>query len=310
MTGRPLVRATLAGGAVVAAASALAWALTYPHSSTAGTVIRALADCAAVITLGLAAVPLLESDRYRAESVRRAAGPLALAASTWLLTEMVRLPLESAQTAGVGFWQVDVQTLADFGLHTTAGRSGLVGIVAALIVAVVAALAPRGPATTAATIGIAAVGMAARTLAGHLSESPVGGMAVAVHALAAAVWCGVLAALVLTVTHRGQWARVLPRFSQLSLSCVGALLVAGVAGAAIRLNSPSELWGTGYGRVLTAKVVVTAVLLALAWRNRSEWLPAARAHRSSAALSRTRSSVELAVMAVAVTLAAALAVTG
>ncbi|WP_200820345.1 CopD family protein, partial [Mycolicibacterium houstonense] len=157
---------------------------------------------------------------------------------------------------------------------------------------------------------IAAVGMAARTLAGHLSESPVGGMAVAVHALAAAVWCGVLAALVLTVTHRGQWARVLPRFSQLSLSCVGALLVAGVAGAAIRLNSPSELWGTGYGRVLTAKVVVTAVLLALAWRNRSEWLPAARAHRSSAALSRTRSSVELAVMAVAVTLAAALAVTG
>lgn len=310
MTGRPLIRATLAGGAVVAAASALAWALTYPHSSAAGTVIRALTDCAAIITLGLAAVPLLESDRYRAELVRRAADPLALAASAWLLTEVVRLTLESAQTAGVGFWQVGVQTLADFGLHTTAGRSGLVGIVAALIVAVVATLAPRGPATTAATIGIAAVGMAARTLAGHLSESPVGGMAVAVHALAAAVWCGVLAALVLTVTHRGQWARVLPRFSQLSLSCVGALLVAGVAGAAIRLNSPSELWGTGYGRVLTAKVVVTAVLLALAWRNRSEWLPAARAHRSSAALSRTRSSVELAVMAVAVTLAAALAVTG
>ncbi len=275
-----------------------------------GALIRALADGAAIVTLGLAAVPLLESDRYRAESSRRAAGPLALAAAIWLPAEIVRLTVEAAQTAGVGFWQIGVRTLTDFGLYTASGRSGLVGIAAALIVGVVAILVPRGATTTSAIVGVAAVGMAARTLTGHLSESPIGGMAVAVHALAAAVWCGVLAALVLTVTHRGQWARVLPRFSQLSLSCVGVLLIAGVAGAAIKLNSPAELWGTGYGRLLAAKVVVTVILLVLAWRNRSQWLPAARAHRSSAALSQHRSLVELGMMAVAVTLAAALAVTG
>ncbi|WP_237165948.1 copper resistance D family protein [Mycolicibacterium peregrinum] len=281
-----------------------------PTPAVTGALIRALADGAAIVTLGLAAVPLLESDRYRAELRRRAAGPLGLVAAAWLLTEVVRLTVEAAQTAGVGFWQIGVHTLTDFGFHTTAGRSGLVGVAAALIVASVAILAPRGASTTVVTLGLAAVGMAARTLAGHLSESPVGGMAIAVHALAAAVWCGVLAALVLTVTHRGQWARVLPRFSQLSLSCVGVLLVAGVAGAAIRLNSPADLWTTAYGQVLTAKVVVTAALLVLAWRNRSQWLPAARAHRSSAALSQTRSLVELGIMAVAVTLAAVLAVTG
>ena len=275
-----------------------------------GALIRALADGAAIVTLGLAAVPLLESDRYRAELSRRAAGPLAVAAATWLLAEIVRLTVEAARTAGVGFWQIGVRTLTDFGLHTASGRSGLVGIVAALVVGVVAILVPRGATTTSAIVGVAAVGMAARTLTGHLSESPIGGMAVAVHALAAAVWCGVLAALVLTVTHRGQWARVLPRFSQLSLSCVGVLLIAGVAGAAIRLNSPAEVWGTGYGRLLAAKVAVTVILLVLAWRNRSQWLPAARAHRSSAALSQHRSLVELGMMAVAVTLAAALAVTG
>ncbi len=275
-----------------------------------GALIRALADGAAIVALGLAAVPLLESDRYRAELSRRAATPLALAAALWLLAEIVRLTVEAAQTAGVGFWQIRVHTLTDFGLHTTVGRSGLVGVAAALIVGVVAILVPRGATTTAMTVGVAAVGMAARTLAGHLSESPIGGMAVALHALAAAVWCGVLAALVLTVTHRGQWARVLPRFSQLSLSCVGVLLVAGVVGAAIKLNSPAELWATGYGRILTAKLVVTVALLALAWRNRSHWLPAARAHRSSAALSQNRSLMELGMMAVAVTLAAALAVTG
>lgn len=281
-----------------------------PASTVTGALIRALADGAAIVTLGLAAVPLLESDRYRAELSRRAAGPLAVAAATWLLAEIVRLTVEAARTAGVGFWQIGVRTLTDFGLHTASGRSGLVGIVAALVVGVVAILVPRGATTTSAIVGVAAVGMAARTLTGHLSESPIGGMAVAVHALAAAVWCGVLAALVLTVTHRGQWARVLPRFSQLSLSCVGVLLIAGVAGAAIKLNSPAELWGTGYGRLLAAKVAVTVILLVLAWRNRSQWLPAARAHRSSAALSQHRSLVELGMMAVAVTLAAALAVTG
>lgn len=275
-----------------------------------GALIRALADGAAIVTLGLAAVPLLESDRYRAELSRRAAGPLALAAATWLLAEIVRLTVEAAQTAGVGFWQIGVRTLTDFGLHTASGRSGLVGIVAALVVGAVAIVVPRGATTTSVIVGVAAVGMAARTLTGHLSESPIGGMAVTVHALAAAVWCGVLAALVLTVTHRGQWARVLPRFSQLSLSCVGVLLIAGVAGAAIKLNSPAELWGTSYGRLLAAKVAVTVILLVLAWRNRSQWLPAARAHRSSAALSQHRSLVELGMMAVVVTLAAALAVTG
>ncbi|PEG56716.1 CopD family protein [Mycolicibacterium boenickei] len=281
-----------------------------PASAVTGALIRALADGAAIVTLGLAAVPLLETDRYRAELSRKAAGPLAVAAAAWLLAEIVRLTVDAAQTAGVGFWQIGVRTLTDFGLHTAAGRSGPVGIAAALIVGVMAILVPRGATTTATTVGVAAVGMAARTLAGHLSESAVGGMAVAVHSLAAAVWCGVLAALVLTVTHRGQWARVLPRFSQLSLSCVGVLLVAGVAGAVIKLNSPAELWATGYGRVLAAKIVVTVALLGLAWRNRSQWLPAARAHRSSAALSQHRSLVELGMMAVAVTLAAALAVTG
>lgn len=281
-----------------------------PAPTLTGALIRALADCAAVVTLGLSAVPLLESDRYRAELGRRAAGPLAVAAAIWLPAEIVRLTVEAAQTAGVGFWQVGVRTVSEFGLHTTAGRAGLVGIAAALIVGVVAILAPRGATTTAATVGIAAVGMAARTLAGHLSESPIGGMAVAVHALAAAMWCGGLAALVLTVTHRGQWARVLPRFSQMSLCCVGVLLIAGVAAAAVKLNAPAELWATGYGRVLTAKVAVTVALLTLAWRNRSRWLPAARAHRSSAALSKHRSLAELGMMAVAVTLAAALAVTG
>ena len=111
-----------------------------------------------------------------------------------------------------------------------------------------------------AATGLAALGLTARSLVGHLSASIVGGFAVAVHVLAAAVWCGTLAALVLTVERRGQWARVLPRFSSVSLRCVVVLLVGGVAGAVVTLPSPAALYATGYGRVLAAKVVVTGAL--------------------------------------------------
>ena len=40
------------------------------------TLVRALADGAAVITLGLAAVPMLDIDRYRGELIRRATAPV------------------------------------------------------------------------------------------------------------------------------------------------------------------------------------------------------------------------------------------
>ncbi|PQP53435.1 CopD family protein, partial [Mycolicibacterium austroafricanum] len=106
------------------------------------------------------------------------------------------------------------------------------------------------------------------------------------------------------------WARVLPRFSALSLWSVLVLLAGGVFSAAVVIGTLAELVGTGYGRLLLAKVVVTAVLMALAWQNRSRWLPSARGHRASAERSTRRADTELALMVVALTLAAALAVTG
>ena len=90
-----------------------------------------------------------------------------------------------------------------------------------------------------------------------------GGVAVAVHTLAAALWCGALVALVLTVEHRGQWAGCCPGSRRCRCVC-GALLAGGVLGAAVTLGAPSQLYATGYGRLLSAKVVVTVVLVVLA----------------------------------------------
>lgn len=303
-------RAALAGALVVVAAAALGWALAQPLNSLAGSTVRALADAAAVVTLGLTVVPMLDEGRHRAELVRSSTTALVVAAAVWLLAEAVRLVVVTAQAAALPLSRVGVREVVQFSMQTTVGRAGLFSIAAALAVGLIALAAPRTAATAVAAGGLAAAGLTARTLAGHLSESPWGGVAVAVHALAAAVWCGALAAMVLTVGHRGRWARVLPRFSQLSLLCVGVLLAAGAAGAVAAVDSWEATFSTGYGRVLWAKIVVTAALMVLAWRNRAGWLPAARAHRATAGLSRTRSLIELAIMAVALALAAALAVTG
>lgn len=303
-------RAVAGGALVVAAAAALAWALAYPQASLAETLVRAVSDCAAVVALGLAAVPMLDGDRHRAELVSRAAPPLAVAAGVWLLSELTRLVVAAAQTAGIRVLRLDMGTVADFVVATTAGRAGLVALAAAAAVCVAALIAPRAMSTVVMLTGVAAIGVVARPLTGHFSDSALGGFAVAVHMLAAALWCGVLAALLLTVEHRGQWARLLPRFSTLSLWCVVALLAGGVLGAAVRLDSAADLYATGYGRVLAAKIAMTAALVVLGWRNRTMWLPAARAHRATAVVSRSRSVVELSMMAVALALAAGLAVTG
>lgn len=279
-------------------------------NSLGGIAIRAVADIAAIVTLGLTVVPRFDDPRYRAELADRAARPLIASSAVWAIAELVRLVVAAAQAAGVSLIRLDLRTATDFAVGTAAGRSGLTCLAAAVAVAVLASTRPRSAASSVAATGLAASGLAARSLVGHLSASPVGGVAVVLHALAAALWCGTLAALVLTVERRGRWARVLPKFSSVSLACVAVLVVCGVAGAVVTLPSPAALYQTGYGRLLSAKVVVTVALTALAWRNRARWLPAARSHRATADVSHLRARIELAIMAVALVLAAALAVSG
>lgn len=301
----------VAGGLLVTAAGCVAaWALAYPAVPLAGAAVRTLADAAAVVTVGLAVVPVLDGARHRDELVRRATVPLVVAAAVWAVAELIRLLVAASEAAGTSVVRLGADQAWQFAAHTTVGRAGVLTVVAAVSVGALVVVAPRsGPAGTAAA-GVACIGIVGHPLTGHLSDRPIGGAAVAVHALAAALWCGGLAALVLTVDHRGQWARVLPRFSQLSMVCVTALLVGGIAAGADVLDGYRELYATGYGRVLTAKIALTLLLIGLGWRNRGWWLPAARTHRSTAAVSRNRAHTELALMALTLGAAATLSVTG
>ncbi|HET7668418.1 MAG TPA: copper resistance protein CopD, partial [Mycobacterium sp.] len=118
--------------------SVVAYALAFPQAAPAAAAIRALADCAAVASLGLAIVPVLEEEgRRRTELLARSTGPLAAVSAAWLAAEVLRHLLAAAQTAAVPLLHLGMRTLRIYTLQTMAGRAGLLSIGAAAVVCAV-----------------------------------------------------------------------------------------------------------------------------------------------------------------------------
>ncbi|HEX6389268.1 MAG TPA: copper resistance protein CopC [Solirubrobacteraceae bacterium] len=86
------------------------------------------------------------------------------------------------------------------------------------------------------------------------------------HVLAMSAWLGGLVALLFVVT--GDRAPVLARFSWLALVAVATLAVTGTVAAISLLTALDQLWDTGYGRELLAKIALLAVLIGLGFLNR------------------------------------------
>ncbi|MDT5010578.1 MAG: copper resistance protein, partial [Mycobacterium sp.] len=247
----------------VAATTAIAFALALHAVEPVAAVARILADTAAVGTIGLAIVPALDDGRRRTEITRLSQVPLLVVGAVWLVGELLRLVIAAGEAAATPLAQLSVHAVGEFVLHTVAGRTGLLSVGAATAVCGLAAARNRSASSRVTVAGAAGVGFAARAVSGHLSESTWGAIAIAMHALAAAVWCGGLAALAVTVRHKGQWARVLPRFSQVSLACVVVVSTSGVLGALLESGSPVTWSASAHGRLLLAKVAVLLALVAL-----------------------------------------------
>ena len=93
----------------------------------------------------------------------------------------------------------------------------------------------------------------------------------AMHTLAAGAWIGSLG-IILTAGRwsepgGGLFAAQLRRFSQVALVSVVALTSMGVVLSWTHLQTLSDLWTTGYGRVLSAKVGVVVLVLLLGFWN-------------------------------------------
>ena len=111
---------------------------------------------------------------------------------------------------------------------------------------------------------------------GHAAASsspPVAELALAIHVTAMGAWLGGLAALALTLAHRGHVrtaqgeALMIRRYTVVAASAVAAGLLAGLVVTAFAVPGLSALWETRWGLVVLAKVVAVLVVAVLAVMN-------------------------------------------
>jgi copper transport protein len=120
-----------------------------------------------------------------------------------------------------------------------------------------------------AALGLSLVLAAGLPLSGHQATEPnatvVSELADWVHLVAACVWVGGLVTLAFLVWPSAPAVRraAFLGFSRLAVWLVAALVLAGGYLALVRLPELSDLWSTGYGRLLLLKLALAA--LALAW---------------------------------------------
>ena len=149
------------------------------------------------------------------------------------------------------------------------------------------ALTRRPPLWALAPIGLGAAYLAfTPALAGHASiQSPTAVFfpSDVIHVLAASIWVGGIACLLLALpaaTRRlegpertGLLLATLARFSPLALGAVIAIALTGVVQAYIDVRTLSGLFHTTYGLLVLAKVALLIVLIGLGWVNRGRVIP-------------------------------------
>lgn len=118
----------------------------------------------------------------------------------------------------------------------------------------------------ASVVTLIPLGLTGHSSAGGSHDLATNGLLI--HLVAASLWAGGLLALLAHVLrgggHLGLAAR---RFSTIALWCWVAMAVSGLVNAVVRVQ-PSDLLGTDYGRLVTAKFVALCLLGALGWRQR------------------------------------------
>ncbi|NLE78962.1 MAG: CopD family protein [Rhodococcus sp.] len=291
---------------------ALAWWLAAPDGPGVSAFVRVLTLLLGSLTLGLGVLGWMGRDDRRP-----AASPDALwryaawTGGAWVLCEAILLTMTAAEVENVSATGMSVAQFAEFLTHATSGRIGVAAVVCAVAISAYAAFAFRSgrELPIMPVIALSALALVLRPVTGHMSQQVLGSALDAVHALAAATWIGVLAALAATLRSRGAWAAWLPRYSTLAWRCVWALTITGVIDAAVRLGSLTALYGTGYGRIVLAKSVTLIALLVLGWWWRRTWVDSAAAHRITADASLKRAVIEVIAMGIPFGLAAALATT-
>ncbi len=199
--------------------------------------------------------------------------------------------LQGASAAGVSLWASLKGVILENTLESRFG--GVWGLRAIDWLAIGALLLlaralGRPPRWLLALLGLGAAYLALTpALAGHASiQSPTGVFfpSDVLHVLAASVWVGGVACLLLALpaaTRRLEGPErsrlllaVLARFSPLALGAVVVIAVTGVVQAYIDVRSFEGLFHTTYGALILVKTALLLALIGLGWVNRERVIPA------------------------------------
>jgi len=217
---------------------------------------------------------------------RRVGGLVERAAVLGSVSLVAGVPLRIARLGG-GLGALQDNDLLIASLKGPIGVSTLVTAASLLVLAGIAGRDGAGRVLDVVGVLVGLVALAGFAVEGHTrTQDPrwvMVGLDV-VHLVAAAVWLGGIAALVLAFRSRADadaLARLVVRFSGLAVAAVLIVAAAGVGMAWIVLPSLRDLWGTGYGLALVTKVLLVVPVVALGGYNR-RWLVPAVASRSAA----------------------------
>ena len=262
----------------------------------------------AVVLLGTPLFLLYSLSRSNGLDAAWVRPTLVVAALTVALASLAALVVQTAVMAGSLGEAVKFASLAAMIDGTALGKAMIVRAGAAALAALAALVLKRGRLTwIAATLaGLAVAASFAWTGHGAATEGPGGPfhlIADVVHAVAAAIWLGALAALTILLLRRNPEADVgihgaLHGFAGLGLVAVALLVLTGLVNSWFLIGPAAAgvLGSSPYGQLLLAKLGLFALMLGLAAANRFRLAPAlgsalAATRDPGAAIRRLRFSV-------------------
>lgn len=216
---------------------------------------------------------------------------LASVGLTGVLLSVVGLAVLSASMAGIPLAQVDAESVAMVLTGMSLGKAWMVRIGGLALVTAASALVRRWSkaALSVASFG-GALAMGGLAWAGHgaMDDGAVGWLHLAAdvaHLLAAGVWVGALACLLLLVARPAPradaahlWAthRALDGFALVGTAVVAVIVVTGLVNAWLLVGAAHvlSLPGTIYGQLLIAKLLLFGAMLGFAGANRYRLTPA------------------------------------
>jgi copper transport protein len=297
------------------------------------TIALALGGFAFLLIAWLPAVATLEDDQPRWQLARNAferrlLALLSFAVVLGVLVSLLGILLQGATAAGVSLWGSLKGTVLESTMESRFGEVwGLRALDWLALGALLSALRVTRRRWPLVPICVAGAYLAATpALSGHASiQSPTAVFFPSdfLHVLAASVWVGGIACLLVAVppatrqlesTERGSMLlATLARFSPLALVSVVVIALTGVLQAYIDVRSVSGLLHTTYGALIIAKTVLLLALIGLGAVNRRRVIPllerliaGGRPPGATGVLARRTMRVELALMLCAFGVTAAL----